>query len=501
MPKLVKSWPYAAASTGRYRGRLEGKLECWDANGPARAIFNSELHVKIKDYIVNNLPESCSFIGFSLFMVGRSQLRTSPTVLIVSDDKPRRKAAFEAVKSSGLLAQYPGFHVAHCRLAAEFEDLQPMAGRKGKGKAMMMTTQRKHGSALPSTDCGIYISMSSGTPGGPLLVHDHASGVLGGSRATIGRLLALDGVVYGVTVAHVLPGRGMSTKYTRSGPDCNASSSSDDDDDDDTPDFETTAMDDSDEEDCDLELCSITSEESRSLADDVSYRGTASNRLSPTGADSPLFTETEETVQQHASQSDPLYLDLDLPNRRTASSQCNGPDHCRGAAAVLHAADDLDLMLIVVDVDSKSKEEEGLQAGITVDMSQFADSTAIIPIDDDDDVDIVVRLLGNTQIPGRLSATAFHAQYGATRGFQRLYLAKLAMPLWPGDCGSWVYARGADEEGEAAGGEKMVGMVVAGSPTTGSVLILPGETMLDYVRKNVSRRGKRGGLAEEELFL
>lgn len=343
---------------------------------------------------------------------------------------------------------------------------------------MTMTQRRFH---TPSTDCGIYISSSAGRAGDPLFVHDHASGALGGSQATIGCLLAqndgLSGVafLYGVTVAHVLPGHAAPFKSTRSDEDCHSSCSN-------TPDFETTAMDDLDE-DSDLELCSITSEESISLADDMSYLASSSHP-SPANASKPVpmdDLEAEETLLPlETAQSDFLWLESPRPR----PIQCDSPDNCKGAVAVVHTASDLDLMLLAVDARSQISFPACLMS-----MSLFAES-ADIPIDDD--IEITVRLLHRAPVAGRLSATAFHAQYG-TLGFQKLYLAKLTTPLRPGDCGSWAYA------GMPEGGEKMVGIVVAGSPSTGSVLILPGQTVLDYVRRHLGV-GSKEDLAKEELF-
>ncbi|KAI1199801.1 hypothetical protein F5X97DRAFT_295454 [Nemania serpens] len=449
MPKLVKRWPFAATSTGRYRGRLEGKLECWDANGPARVVFNTELNLKIKDYIVNNLPESGTFIGFSLFMVGRSQLRTSPTVLLVSDDKPGRKAAFEAIKSSGLLEQYPGFHVAHCRLAAEFEDLQPMAGRR-------VMTQRRRNS--PSTDCGIYVSLSD-TTDNPLLVHDHSSGILNGARAIIGKLLLRHGHAYGVTVAHVLADHAAPFKAheldqgrTGSPPD--------------SPDFETTAMDDLHDESDLEELCSVTSEGSTSYHEERSENDDSSLEHLEPNTDSPLLMSRSQLEE-----TSPAPQSSELGSTNTEQpAQCGGPSYCRGVAAVVHASSDIDMMLLAVDVNS----EKSFPA-IMMSLTQFAQS---IDVSIDDDMEIVVRLLNEVSIPGRLSATAFHTQYGSF-GFQKVYMAKLSKPLRLGDCGSWVFSR-------TAGDEKIVGIVVAGSPSTGTVLILPGRTVLEYVEKHAT---------------
>ncbi|KAI8954794.1 hypothetical protein F4801DRAFT_450329 [Xylaria longipes] len=55
-------------------------------------------------------------------MVGKLPEKTKPTIMVVSDDKPRRKAAFQIVKSKNILTTYPGFELGHCSVAAEFED-------------------------------------------------------------------------------------------------------------------------------------------------------------------------------------------------------------------------------------------------------------------------------------------------------------------------------------------------------------------------------------------
>lgn len=64
----------------------------------------SEIVGKIKTCLEQCLPESNSFVGFSLFMVGKVPEKTKPTIMIVSDDKRRRKEAFQVIKSRNILA-------------------------------------------------------------------------------------------------------------------------------------------------------------------------------------------------------------------------------------------------------------------------------------------------------------------------------------------------------------------------------------------------------------
>ncbi|KAI1326203.1 hypothetical protein F5Y16DRAFT_421961 [Xylariaceae sp. FL0255] len=122
---LPATYPYAL-SAGSYRGMLVGKYHSWHAEGQARNLFTNEISGKIKICFEQCLPESHSFVGFSLFMVGKVPEKTKPIITIVSDDKIRRKEAFQLVKSKNILGTYPGFELGHCSVAAEFEGLRQL---------------------------------------------------------------------------------------------------------------------------------------------------------------------------------------------------------------------------------------------------------------------------------------------------------------------------------------------------------------------------------------
>lgn len=130
-----RTWPYAANSTGRYRGTLNlgfsvGKVPVYEAVGPARTIFMDRLGPEVVAYLNNNgatLQESGTFVDLSLFMMGKSVLRTKPMLMFVSDDKNARLEAFNMIKQSGIMNAYPGFGLGNMDLRAEFENLQPLA--------------------------------------------------------------------------------------------------------------------------------------------------------------------------------------------------------------------------------------------------------------------------------------------------------------------------------------------------------------------------------------
>lgn len=119
-------WPYAACSTGAYKGLLKQKIPCWEATGPARDLFTTKIAHRIKYFLHCSLPESNSFMTFTLFMVGKVCQKTKPTIMVVPDDKPRRKETFERIKDSKLLADYPGYELGHCKVDAEYEDLRQL---------------------------------------------------------------------------------------------------------------------------------------------------------------------------------------------------------------------------------------------------------------------------------------------------------------------------------------------------------------------------------------
>jgi hypothetical protein len=59
-------------------------------------------------------------------MMGKSQDRTKPVVMFVSDDKQVRTEAFRLIKNSGIMKDYPDFGFGEMELRAEFENLQPL---------------------------------------------------------------------------------------------------------------------------------------------------------------------------------------------------------------------------------------------------------------------------------------------------------------------------------------------------------------------------------------
>lgn len=130
-------WPYAQGSpqdsVGALRGiyrpplALLGATYYWEAKGEARKVFDSDLRATVVDFLKKHsdkAQESGSYMSVALFIVGRRPEQAKPTVMLVSDDKAARKEAFQLIRDSDILAQYPGFEIDH----TDFEKLMALGG-------------------------------------------------------------------------------------------------------------------------------------------------------------------------------------------------------------------------------------------------------------------------------------------------------------------------------------------------------------------------------------
>ncbi|KAH8909321.1 hypothetical protein BR93DRAFT_863901, partial [Coniochaeta sp. PMI_546] len=80
--------------------------------------------------------------------------------------------------------------------------------------------------------------------------------------------------------------------------------------------------------------------------------------------------------------------------------------------------------------------------------------------------DAAIRTITPTggTIAGTLSGAPSFIRLPVRKVFQEVYVGKLNRPLVPGDCGSWIR--------DAVTG-KLYGHVIAGSPTSGLILVIP----------------------------
>ncbi|KAI1338581.1 hypothetical protein F5Y15DRAFT_122066 [Xylariaceae sp. FL0016] len=442
-------WPYAASSTGPYRGLLVRKYPCWDAQGPAREVFMTDIAGKIKDCLEKCLPESNSFVGFSLFMVGKTPEKTKPYVMIVSDDKSRRKEAFHIVKSRNVVSQYPGFELGHCSLAAEFEDLRQLGDYPGDSREMPrnLMTDQVMAELLSSEAC----TEQNPNWSEPNLIHFHtpAGGQLG--SATSGGIFSHRGQVYLLTVAHAL--------FQSLGPDTEVKSSEQSSSSGDDSDYEMTGLDDWDDSEDGNEgtITSMTSPGSRTPSEQSDNEDSQLGRC-----DSHRSSEVSLQLG-HVNRS----FVLSPPITEFESTPVATPESCERIGPVVSLDHELDLILVKVQTPM-SGSIQSLKSILDDVESTSSISKAAVVENSLSDSSVIVKTTHHTNISGRRSTTSY-TRLPNTEEFQMLHSVRLNTPLHAGDSGSWVFSK-------ASG--KLIGFVVAGSPKTGLCLVTPAQIAL-----------------------
>ncbi|KAJ8120408.1 hypothetical protein O1611_g10374 [Lasiodiplodia mahajangana] len=469
MPKILRpqTYPYANSSTGPYRGLLVRKYPCWEAQGPVRDVFTKEIARKIKTCLEQCLPESNSFIGFSLFMVGKLPEKTKPTIMIVSDDKPRRRAAFQLVKSKNILVTYPGFELGHCSVAAEFEDLR----RLGSDSTSLTSSfgsiedfedfQYLTDEEEPGTEVLSLLSVEAcafETPDGkkPTRLYFHTSPKShshGSASATCGGLIQYRDEIYALTMAHAI----HPTRHVPVTPELQSDSSSESDD------FEITGMDDWDEDD---------EEDTKPLTATTSLGSKTSSELSDSEAsllrrpDSQLSSEI--TVSARVGTGPPVIFEQDYimyENEDDGYDEHSEevPEICERIGSVVGVDQELDIAVIKTTLNISTTNSKGAPFA-----HQISDSFAEV---DSSSTSIVIKTTHHLEIKGQRSPTPFYTRLPGSSNFLELYGVKLSTSVLPGDCGSWAF----NDKGE------FTGLVVAGNPETASCLLLPSERALGKI--------------------
>ncbi|TGJ81049.1 hypothetical protein E0Z10_g7722 [Xylaria hypoxylon] len=462
-----QTYPYASSSTGPYRGLLVRKYPCWDARGPVRETFTNEIAGKIKNCLEQCLPESNSFVGFSLFMVGKLPEKTKPTIMIVSDDKTRRKAAFQIVKAKHILKIYPGFELGHCSVAAEFEDLRQL-GPDTESAASILESTEEHEDLQ-------YIYDGDG-PGEELLdllsaeVCAFEYPVLGKATrlyfhtspnshshnlasATCGGLFRFQGEDYALTMAHAIrPTRRADVSPKQWEPDSDSSSESDD--------FEITGMDDWEEDDGDTKtLTAITSPGSRTPSELSDSEGSLLKRHDSQRS-SEISIRTHVAVTPSIVYEDDYMMDA-------IEDDDELPDTCERFGSVVSVDSGLDIAVIKVTGRS--------EAACSTELEYMLNTCANRGLSD---TRVTVRTTHHPEIKGQRSGTPFYTRFPGTSNFLELHSVHLDTPVRPGDSGSWAF------DGE----ENVVGFVSAGNPKSGLCLLLPTKLALESMHSLLLNR-------------
>ncbi|KAI0404884.1 hypothetical protein F4802DRAFT_215421 [Xylaria palmicola] len=474
MPNLLRAqtYPYASSSTGAYRGLLVRKYPCWDARGPARDLFTTVIARKIKTCLEQCLPESNSFVGFSLFMVGKLPEKTKPTIMIVSDDKPRRKAAFRVIKSGNILTTYPGFELGHCAVAAEFEDLRQLGSDTTSPVSSIQLTEIDGDDTddeilgllsaeacafeppCPNMATRVYFHT-------PLTTHSHNV-----TNATCGGLFRFGDHVYALTMAHAIRPIRRASMSLESHSD--SSSESDD--------FEITGIEDwdEDEEGDTRTLTAITSPGSKTPSELSDSEDSLLRRY-----DSQLSSEISVRTRAATGQSILYEEDCtvhgydgeDEDEDETEDETEDAPEVCGRVGSIVSVDQELDIAVIKISSDDCSMDHSLVDSieQLTLKNVPHMGSLPLF---------VTINTTRPSVIRGHLSETPFYTRLPGRTNFLELYSLQLGNPVQPGDSGSWAF----DDNGN------LVGFVVAGSSKTSSCLLLPVKPVMQSVTSLLASR-------------
>ncbi|KAF1993618.1 hypothetical protein P154DRAFT_449771, partial [Amniculicola lignicola CBS 123094] len=118
---LKSCWPNPEPSVGRFIVKI-GKDSCWEAIGPARAVFVT-LGDEIKRYLDEFSEPLPVCVTWSIYMVGNRPDSATPTIIFCCDEVAQRKQVRNTVKQSGITAAYPDIALKHLPRAPDYNQL------------------------------------------------------------------------------------------------------------------------------------------------------------------------------------------------------------------------------------------------------------------------------------------------------------------------------------------------------------------------------------------
>jgi len=162
-----------------------GRYKCWHVRdkSPAHLVWEavSKPIIDLLEDQHEHLNARGCHLGVDMFMIGRKEASSSPTVLFSCESKSPRQKAMEIVRKKGILTAYPGV-----LMAARSRVPQPLALGNEVGS--------------PFYESAVYVNGPIRNCGPSILVSAIDDGLL--RKATVGGIVCIDDEYYGLTAAH-----------------------------------------------------------------------------------------------------------------------------------------------------------------------------------------------------------------------------------------------------------------------------------------------------------
>lgn len=360
-------------------------------------------------------------------MVGKRQEKSKPVVFFVSDDEAARKEAFEMVKRSKILDDYPGVELGH-------SDMGRMMALAGKGDTVL----------------GRYRLSQDGTPVLRLLP-ESAEAQGPGVSAVGGGVLECQGQFYILTANHFLeqnppqelnlPAPGAEKGKANETSSCEITGLSDFDDE-------------SDDDDDDAGFGSVDYTSQGSFSEPShSERGSVMSNVTMVPSKESVASLMD--ICDDTEENEPTVQEDDHASGR----------ECLPVGTVLSFSRELEYALIEVSEREWHRLPNRMLSESLSCSNKHAFATA----------PRVSRVWTTTSSKGRidgiLSEDFHHIRFPHCKEFTRVFVANFAGQLTPGDCGCWV---------RDVGTGQLYGHIVAGSVDGGQVLIVPIISVLEH---------------------
>lgn len=100
-------WPNPKQSLGEMIETKKIKQKVWVAEGPALELFETQIRPQIEQLLHNIEPSHCAPLLLTFYMIGKTEMRAFPIIMICCWDGKVRKDAEIAIRESDILQRFP----------------------------------------------------------------------------------------------------------------------------------------------------------------------------------------------------------------------------------------------------------------------------------------------------------------------------------------------------------------------------------------------------------
>lgn len=369
-------WPNPKQSLGEMIETKKIKRKVWVAEGPALELFETQIRPQIEQLLHNTEPSHCAPLLLTFYMIGKTEMRACPIIMICCWDRKVRKDAEIAIRESDILQRFPQIGLGNSDTPLD-----------ANGSIAPVTAEPSETHMVAQIPSSFEIHSSEDPMiGRRLRIIDKTEGKGMVRFATGGPFVRIEQHMYQLTAFHVGQGNADTGPFPRLG---------------------------FDREDCEYDGQSDTE-------DDESDFEEGTTRSTPLKEPAKNALETESTM-------------LSMDSQKTGSIFDARDRQYPWTPRILHKINDIDYFLVRLSADEASKASNAIGKSDSHPSLQITDIGGLpVPRTQVVVVTSYNRLTG-TVLPGKT-----RVKMKGLHGFQDLLTARLSGLVKPGDSGSAV---------------------------------------------------------------